>query len=532
MARILTIALLALLALPGTAFALEQKLLAGDGAQSDTLGSAVALEGDTAVVGASRDNDGRGAVYVFTRVGNLWRQTAKLTASDGAVDDELGRAVAIDGDTIVAGAPYDNASQGSAYTFTRTGAATRTQTAKLTSATSIGGANLGLSVAIDGDTIVAGAPRDKVGANETQGSVHTFARVGPTARTETARLTASDGAPSDLLGACVAIDGDTIVAGAPADSVANAGEGSAYTFASTGDSARTQTAKLTAADNTGFAGDGLGTSVAIDGDTIAAGAAFDNLGANEDQGSVLTFDRAGAATRSQTARLRASDGAEDDHLGFSVAIDGDAIIAGAPQDITGGEGAVYTFTRGGDASRTEITQMTAATVAAGDLLGITAAIDGETILAGAPRDGIDGKASQGSASVFFQEAPSEPPAEQPPVEQPFTSADRTGPSLTRARLSRRRFRVGRSTILSFRLSEVARISVRIERRLRNRRGRRRYKRAGTFTRRARAGANRIRFSGRIGRRKLKPGSYRLTLTPTDAAGNRGKPRRLSFRIVR
>jgi hypothetical protein len=87
-------------------------------------------------------------------------------------------------------------------------------------------------------------------------------------------------------------------------------------------------------------------------------------------------------------------------------------------------------------------------------------------------------------------------------------------------------------VISFRLSEAARVSVRIERRLKNRRGKRRYRRAGTFTRRSRAGANRIRFSGRIGRRKLKPGSYRLTLTPTDAAGNRGKPRRLSFRVVR
>ncbi len=524
----ITIALITLMALPGTALGAEQKLQAGDSATNDRLGEAVALDGDTAVVGAFNEDTGRGAVYVFARLGNVWMQTAKLTASDRAENDQLGISVAIDGDTIVAGATGDEASQGSAYTFARTGAATRSETAKLRASDGAAGEQLGISVAIDGDTIVAGARFHNVGSNAGQGSAYTFARTGLPVRTETGTLTASDGAPGDHLGRSVAIDGDTIVAGAPEDSVANAAEGSVYTFATTGTPARTQTAKLTAADNTGFADDNLGRSVAIDGDTIVAGAPFDNLGANGDQGSLLTFERAGAPTRTQTARLYASDGTAEDHLGYWVAIDGDAIIAGAPQDGPL-QGAVYTFAHEGATPRTETDKVTGADVAANDAFGNSVAIDGETILAGAPGDNV----LRGSATVFFQETAIIPQDEQPPLRQPFTSADRTAPSLTRARLSRKRFRVSRrGTVISFRLSEAARVSVRIERRLRNRRGRRRYKRAGTFTRRARAGANRTRFSGRIGRRKLKPGSYRLTLTPTDAAGNRGKPRRLSFGIVR
>jgi len=118
------------------------------------------------------------AVYVFTRSGDSWVQTAKLTASDGADSERLGRSVAIDGDTIVAGAPVniyeDQASLGSVYTFARTGAPARTETAKLTAEDVAAEDRLGWSVAVDGDTIVAGAPFDTVGDNVFQGSASIF----------------------------------------------------------------------------------------------------------------------------------------------------------------------------------------------------------------------------------------------------------------------------------------------------------------------------------------------------------------------
>ncbi len=222
-----------MLALPAPAAALEQKLTAADGAAGDLLGFSVAIDGDTAVVGAPQDG-GRGAVYIFVRSGDSWAQTAKLTASDGAAGDFLGDSVAIDGDTIVAGTSRDdigaNVNQGSAYTFARTGPAARTETAKLTASDGAAFDGLGNSVAIDGDTIVAGAFGDDVGANENQGSAYTFARTGGD-RTQTAKLTASDGAAGDNLGASVAIDGDTIVAGALGDDVgANVNQGSASVF--------------------------------------------------------------------------------------------------------------------------------------------------------------------------------------------------------------------------------------------------------------------------------------------------------------
>ncbi len=166
-------------ALPAPAAALEQKLIASDGAAGDLLGQSVAIDGDTAVVGAPDANGERGAVYVYQRAGNGWAQTAKLSASDAGFDF-LGDSVAIEGDTIVAGAPGGTfANKGSVYTFARAGAAARTETAKLTASDGAAGDALGGSVAIDGDTIVASAPGDDVGANTNQGSASIFGDGGP-----------------------------------------------------------------------------------------------------------------------------------------------------------------------------------------------------------------------------------------------------------------------------------------------------------------------------------------------------------------
>ena len=96
----------------------ETKLTVENGAANDEFGASVAIDGDTAVVGAPRgdtkDADGNvitadaGVVYVFVRDGQgVWRRAGTLTASDGATDDEFGISVAVDGDTIVVGAPGD-----------------------------------------------------------------------------------------------------------------------------------------------------------------------------------------------------------------------------------------------------------------------------------------------------------------------------------------------------------------------------------------------------------------------------------------
>jgi len=317
------------LALGSRALALQQKVTTGGA----LLGFSTAVDGDTLAVGDPSDGKGKGAVLVFQRVGDTWIQNAKLTASDGSSGDVLGESVAIQGNTIVAGAPSDtigtNVSQGSVYTFARDGAAERTETAKLIAAAGAAGEKLGSSVAIEGDTIVASAPEETVGAHARQGAVFTFAREGAATRTPTAELTVAEGGEEELLGTSVAEDGPTIVAGAARDTVrGRTNEGAVYTFDRAGSAKRTETARLLASD--GAAGDELGVSVSISGETIVAGAPFHTVGANKQQGAGYTFARTGAPGRFQTSRLIDPEGAAEGLFGFSVATDGSTTVAGAP----------------------------------------------------------------------------------------------------------------------------------------------------------------------------------------------------------
>ncbi len=221
------------------------KLTASDGAgYDDFLGLSVAISGNTIVAGAPQapinGNTLHGAVYVFVEPVGGWAsvtQTAKLTASDGATFDELGDAVAIAGNTIVAGAPFatvnGNGSQGAAYVFVQPAAgwASGTQTAKLTASNGGVSDQLGSSVAISGNTIVAGADSATVNSNSLQGAVYVFDEPagGWADATQTAKLTASNGAAGNSLGTSVANMGNTLVAGAPG---ADGGTGAVYVFGS------------------------------------------------------------------------------------------------------------------------------------------------------------------------------------------------------------------------------------------------------------------------------------------------------------
>jgi hypothetical protein len=136
-----------------------------------------------AIVGGNLD---QGAAYVFVKPRPGWAdrtQTAKLTASDGASDNLLGLSVAISRDTVVAGADLAtvgaNASQGAAYVFVKPGSgwADRTQTAKLTASDGASLDRLGVSVAVSGGTVIAGAPGATVGASLFQGAAYVFSRT-------------------------------------------------------------------------------------------------------------------------------------------------------------------------------------------------------------------------------------------------------------------------------------------------------------------------------------------------------------------
>ena len=375
-----------------------------DGAASDLFGYSVDLDGDTALVGAISDdvgaNTNQGSAYVFTRSGSTWTQEAKLTAGDGAVGDRFGSSVALDGDTALVGAYPDavggNSYQGSAYVFTRSGN-TWTQQAKLVAADGAASDYFGWSVAVDGDTALVGAVLDAVGANSFQGSVYVFARSGTT-WTQQAELTAGDGETYDLFGTSVALDGDTALVGAYGDNVGAASDqGSAYVFTRS-DTTWTQQAKLVAGD--GARGDEFGYSVALDGDTALVGAYQDYVGANSGQGSAYVFTRSDTTWTQQT-KLVAGDGEAGDRFGISVALDGDTALVGAHSTgaLNINPGSAYVFTRGGT------TWLQQAKLLAGDgveldLFGTSVDLDGDTALVGAHGYDVGVNSYQGSAYVF------------------------------------------------------------------------------------------------------------------------------------
>ena len=180
------------------------------------------------------------------------------------------------------------------------------------------------------------------------------------------------------------------------------------------------------------------------------------------------------------------------------------------------------------------------------------AIDGSTVVAGAPFDDVGIKANQGSAVVFFAPAGAPPGTGPggtgggPPPARPVVRGFDFSPN--RIAVGRRRTPVAalaRGGRFTFRLSAAAQVTIRIDRRLagRRRRGRCvrprpglrrrcvRHRRRGSLKRDRQAGKNSVRFSGRIGKKALTAGSYRATITAVNAGGT-SKRRTTRLKVVK
>ena len=380
----------------------QQKLIADDGASDDFFGYSAALSDDTAVIGSFNDDDqilgkDAGSAYVFARSGKVWRQQSKLTAIDGAPNDTFGGNVALSGNTIVVGSMRDDDSgedSGSAYVFTRSNGIWN-QLAKISAADGAKGNGFGQSLALSGNTVIIGSPRDDVNGEDT-GSVYVFTRDGAFWHQQ-AKLTADDSANGDLFGISVALSGDTILVGAYLHDEIAPDAGAVYVFTRSHNK-WSQQAKLTAAD--GRETDIFGVRVALSGDTALISARRDDddiMGV--DAGSAYVFVRSGT-TWKQQQKLTAPDGAEDDRFGRSVALLGDTALVGAMFQDDKGEnsGSAYLFERN-DKTWFYKAKLTADDGAANDVFGWSLALSRDTAIVGASRDDDNGSES-GSAYVF------------------------------------------------------------------------------------------------------------------------------------
>jgi hypothetical protein len=317
-----------------------------DDGEWDLFGDAVAIDGDLAVVTAPADDDlarDAGAAYVFQRSGDGWLQVAKLTASDGAQDDEFGWGAAVSGDTIMVGAwAHDGAghNNGAVYVFREVGG-TWQQVQKLVASDPDTTGWFGLRIALQGDTALIGAPSAHDADGVANGAAYVFRRISDTWQ-EVARLTPTTRLYPDYFGHSVALDGDTAVIGANGDDAAGDMSGAAYVFREIA-GAWQQVARLTAAD--AFPGDYFGLDCAISGGTVLVGARY-----KDDEplssGAAYVFEEVGGAWQ-QVQKLLASDIDRQDNFGSSVAIAGDLAVIGARYDETAGRdrGSAYVFQR-------------------------------------------------------------------------------------------------------------------------------------------------------------------------------------------
>ncbi|MHC4860312.1 MAG: hypothetical protein ACYTDY_09510 [Planctomycetota bacterium] len=367
------------------------------------------IDGDTLVVGARAEGaSDEGAVYVFERGAGGWEEVDRLTDEDGG-GGYFGESVAVDGDTLVVGCPgYGGA--GSVFVYERVegiwGLVDR-----YFSATTGPGNQFGNSVAIDGDTFVVGSPHHK-NPLEDGGAAYVFVRSGE-GWIEQTRLLPDDKFTEDLFGWSVDISGDRVVAGAPYKKVGESRFGAAYVFSREGET-WSQQQKLTHPSQS-VQGD-FGYSIAIDRRTAVVGAPGQVVFSESRAGSAFTFiwDVKEELWLPQQ-QLTSGGRNAGEQFGFSVDIDGSALVAGANDDYREHPGAGFLFTlESGVWSQPSL--LLASDGEDLDRLGMSAAIDGDTVVLGA--DGVTPGTGfpeyYGAAYVYEDLAIPPPPAPPPP----------------------------------------------------------------------------------------------------------------------
>jgi hypothetical protein len=413
---LLSLSGLSLLLLTGTSHAAG--LTATDGAAGDDFGYSGSNSGSNGLFGALLDNSAQGSAYVFRNLDiatGTVTQNVKLTASDGAAGDHFGISVGMSGNIGLVGAYADtigaNPYQGSAYVFRNLNTATGTvvQNVKLLASDGTAYDRFGSEVSLSGSIGLVGAFGDGIGSNAVQGSAYIYRNLDTATGTvsQNVKLIASDGAANDGLGSSVSQSGNIALVGAGWDDIgANSDQGSAYVFRNlnTATGTVTQNVKLIASD--GGVSDYFGSKSSLSGNIGLIGASYDNIGANNDQGSAYVFRNLDTATGTvnQNVKLTASDGASDDAFGGSVSQSGSLGLVGSMQDDIGAnsnQGSVYLF-RNLDTTTgamTENLKLTASDGESGSRFGSSVSLSGDQFVIGASgKNSNTGKAYSGSIS--------------------------------------------------------------------------------------------------------------------------------------
>jgi hypothetical protein len=370
----------------GSTWSQQQKLAPQDLAAGDAFGASVAVEGNTALVGASGCDTGpavdSGCAYVFTRSSGTWSEAQKLRMAAASGDEYFGATVALSGDQALVGAPYCRGSvpdPGCAVAFSRVGSAW-TETATLVPPSPAAGARYGSSLSLSGSVAVLGGL-----GYPSPAPVHVF-RV--SAGTATYEAALSSPAERTDFGWSLAVSGTTLLVGAPAlDNV-----GAAFVFTPVS-GAWTEEARLDDRAGTSH-GDRFGAAVAVAGDTLAVGSPSDDTVSARGSGSVTIFKRVNGVWILAQKIVPEPDSTRS--FGRSLALEGTLLVVGAggAQSL---EGSVYIFR---DAGRFTLEKKLAPADQSG--FGAAVATGGGVVLVGEPGAPADLASGSGAVSVFSQ----------------------------------------------------------------------------------------------------------------------------------
>jgi len=443
--KLLVILLIGIVNVNAQGLSLDKKITASDRGAIDNFGWSIDIDGDYAVVGAPfRDEIGSGggvaensgAVYIFENdgVGN-WNEVQKIIASDAQLEDRFGWTVAISGNYIVVGTPFEDEDEngnttldtaGAVYIFEKDVNGVWNEVQKVVASDRAENDNFGYAVAIDGDFIVVGAlfeDEDQSGSNPLMdaGSVYILKRETNGTWSETQKIVASDREFFNWFGEKVAISGDYLIVAAKEESEDaqgnnNLGEaGAAYIFQKDASDDWFEVQKITASDRSVFAN--FGTDVDIDGDYAVIGAILESEDVSGDNtlleaGAAYIFEKNAVGTWIEVNKLVPSDRDTGDEFGISVAIRGDRAIVGANrenEDESGNNtlnasGSAYVFERNASGSWNEKEKLAAFDRANFDNFGIDVALSNEYVFVAANWENEDSNGSNSlnnSGSVYI-----------------------------------------------------------------------------------------------------------------------------------
>jgi FG-GAP repeat protein len=354
-----------------------------DNAVGDAFGAPMSMSGNTVVIGAphdSRDASWSGSAYVFVKNGSGWVQQQKLFPTMPANDQVFGLSVSIDGDTIVVGCP----GEGAAYVFVSNGSNWVLQQKLLLPEPRFGD-GFGAAVAISGNSIVVTASGDG-DDNFLPGTASVFTRDQNGVWSFQQKVRASDQIRDQMYGGSVAISGDTVLVGSEyLQPNHGTGIGAVYVYERVG-TVWTETKKLTS--STWRGGYEFGRYLAIDGNIAVIGAYHEEHGSNT-RGSVYVFVRDKGEWVQEQKLFVKEELAEFDRFGISVAIHGSTIIVG--NNGAGGQrGAAYIFTADNKLNWTQQTKLIAADGFIEEIFGTAVATNGSEVLVSANFKAITG----------------------------------------------------------------------------------------------------------------------------------------------